>query len=80
MTYLLSIEPKNGETFVHPFHLGTDLKVAKLEAEDRFRGRNRSGLHTRTVALIDADTKKIVDVFDGWWSSEYPLFWDQEGR
>jgi hypothetical protein len=70
MTYILSIEPKGERAFQEKFHLGTDLKIAKDEAEKRFHGRNAFGMATTSVALINADTRKLVDVFDGEWSSE----------
>ncbi|UVD36656.1 hypothetical protein RCXUPER_238 [Rhodobacter phage RcXuper] len=67
MTFLLSIEPTEGETFVEKFHLGTDERIARKEAETRFHGRNRAGMATRTVALINAETRRVFDVFDGYW-------------
>jgi len=64
--FTLSIEPTEGRAFQHGFHLGTIETIARREAEDRFNGRNASGLYTRTVALIRDG--RIVDVFDGSWS------------
>lgn len=66
--FILSIEPVDGPSFRHGFHLGTVLAIARAEAEARFHGRNNAGLHTRTVALIDG--RRIVDVYDGEWASE----------
>ena len=66
--YLLSIEPTGGKSYVDGFHLGTDLKVAKQIAEERFHGRNKMGLWTASVALLSADTRRIVGIFDGEWS------------
>ncbi len=66
-TIMLSIEPTDGQTFVEKFHLGTDIAVAKKIAEERFHGRNKFGMWTRTVALID-DKRKIISVYDGEWS------------
>lgn len=70
MTYLLSIEPRGERAFIEKFHLGTDEKIARKEAETRFHGRNRAGMATATVALVDAETRKLVDVYDGEWNSE----------
>ncbi len=71
-TFCLSIEPVDGATFQHGFHLGTDLKLAKQIAEEKFNARNKHGMPTRTVALILSG--KIVDVFDGRWASD----WDED--
>lgn len=65
--FTLSIEPTDGAAFQHGYHLGTDEAVARSIAVERFNGRNAYGLHTRTVALMRAG--RIVDVFDGVWSS-----------
>ena len=65
--FTLSIEPTDGAAFQHGFHLGSDERVARGIAVERFNGRNAYGLHTRTVALIRAG--RIFDVFDGAWSS-----------
>lgn len=76
--YTLSIEPIDGKTFLHGFHLGTDLRLAKQIAEEKFRARNSSPVEkdldgrtmkTRTVALKQGG--KLVDVFDGEWASEW---------
>jgi len=71
-TYQLSIEPVDGATFRHNFHLGTDFRVACNVAVDIFHNRKwwpRVGNVTvRTVALILND--KVVDVFDGEWASD----------
>lgn len=68
MPYVLSIEPIDGETFKHGFHLGTDLDIAKKFAAEMFHARNREGWHTRTVALLSDN--KIVDVYDGTWRND----------
>jgi hypothetical protein len=75
LPYVLSIEPVEGETFQHGFHLGTGLALAKLIAEERFRGRNNYGMPTRTVALIQGS--KVIDCFDGrGWSSDIDCWED----
>ena len=72
--YCLSIEPTEGATFQHGFHLGTDLRLAKQIAEEKFRARNSHNMPTRTVALIQKG--KLVDCYDGRsWSSE--LTWEE---
>lgn len=57
-TLTLSIEPQEGPSFQHGFHLGTDFTVAKVIAEEVFTQHD-----AKTVALKRAG--KIVDVFDG---------------
>lgn len=79
-TYVLSIEPIQGRAFIWPFHLGTDIALAKKLAEEKFAARNASPLAhdtdghvmaTRTVALFLSN--RIVDVYDGRWLSEVKL-------
>lgn len=65
--FTLSIEATDGVAFQHGFHLGTYERVARSIAVERFTGRNAYGLATRTVALMRDG--RIVDVFDGVWSS-----------
>lgn len=78
--YCLSIEPIDGKTFRHGFHLGTDLVVAKKIAAEKYHQRNEAAktratdlnghcMWTRTVALFFGN--KMVDVYDGQWSSEW---------
>jgi len=70
--YCLSIEPTEGASFQHGFHLGTDLRLAMQIAAEKFHSRNAHGMPTRTVALMQSG--KLVDCFDGrTWSSEYDL-------
>lgn len=70
-TFTLSIEPVGAATFQHGFHLGTDINLAKRIAEEKFNARNEHGMPTRTVALFLAG--KMVDVFDGRWSSDFDI-------
>jgi hypothetical protein len=65
----LSVEPVEGATFVHGFHLGTQESVARMMAAELFFARNAAAKWTRTVALIR--NGKMIDCFDGHWSSEY---------
>ncbi len=61
--FILSIEPFDGAVYRHPYHLGTIEMVACQIAEEIFAARR----NIRTIALIR--DRKIVDVFDGKWSS-----------
>lgn len=63
--FTLSIEPVQGKSFIHGFHLGTVEGVARQCAAEQFHGRNRNGAFTRTVALIRDN--KLVGVYDGEW-------------
>ena len=65
MTFTLSIEDTAGHSFQHGFHLGTDERLARQIAEEKFNARIKHGLPVVTVALIH--DRKIVDVFDGTW-------------
>lgn len=66
--FVLSIEPVEGETYQHGYHLGTDVALARKIAAEEFHRLNATGTWTRTVGLIrDA---KLVDVYDGAWSSQ----------
>ena len=67
-TFSLSIEPVIGKSFQYGFHLGTDEKLARQIAEEKFlpatrpacsRGRSRSFAKAR-----------LVDCFYGQWQSE----------
>jgi hypothetical protein len=69
--FTLSIEPTNDPAFQHGYHLGTDERVARGIAVERFIGRNAYGLATRTVALMRGG--RIIDVFDGVWSSAFGM-------
>jgi hypothetical protein len=79
VTFTLSIEPVDGASFVHGFHLGTIETIARDCARKIFSDRNMASnfykrdlnnhvMATRTVALIRHG--KIFDVYDGQWSSE----------
>ena len=66
--FILSIETTAGQTFQHGYHLGTDERLARQIAEEKFHMRVAARIPTVTVALMRAG--KIVDVFDGEWQSE----------
>jgi hypothetical protein len=65
--FVLSIEPTGKPSVQYGFHLGTDERVARQIAEEIFHKRVTYG-PICTVALIR--DRKIVDVYDGAWSSE----------
>lgn len=64
--FILSIEPTGGKAFIHGFHLGTDERLARQIAVEKFNARNAAGMWTTTVALIRG--RKLVAVYDGTWS------------
>ena len=76
MSYLISIEPVIGPSFLHGSR--EELKEATAEAERVFLF---SKVKPRTVAVIEVISKrkrkrKIVDVFDGQWLSSHD-WWDE---
>lgn len=66
-TFILSIEPTEGETYQYGFHLGTIESTARDCAIDIFKNYSRKGIRPRTVALR---RDGFFDVYDGTWSSE----------
>ena len=67
--FTLSIEDVAGHSFQYGFHLGTDEKLARQIAEEKFRGRVQFGLPVVTVALFCG--AKMVDCFLGdCWQSQ----------
>ena len=66
--FILSIETVEGKSFVHGFHLGTDERLARQIAEEKFRARVADNLPVVTVAIVR--NYKMVDCFDGrdWFS------------
>lgn len=66
--FVLSIETIAGKAFVHGFYLGTDERLARRIAEERFHGRIANNLPVVTVALMR--DHRIYDVYDGRWHSE----------
>jgi len=70
--FLLSIEPTEGTSFIHSFHLGTDERLAREIAIDIFKNRKwwpRVGyISVRTVALYR--NGKMIDVYDGEWTTD----------
>ena len=74
--FTLSVEPVEGETYQHPFHLGTQWELARTIAEERFRATNHHRGLAKTVALKREG--KIFDVFDGEWASDRAnRMWDE---
>jgi hypothetical protein len=65
---LLSIEPVDGDVYIHGFNLGTDVAVARGVASAMFASRNSTGTPTRTVALLLRG--HVIDCYDGMWASD----------
>ena len=67
-TYEMTIEPMEGGPAVrHGFHLGTDERLARDLVVERLR--HGVAPVARTVGLWLGN--RLVDVFDGQWTSEY---------
>ena len=64
-TFVLSIEDVAGHSFQYGFHLGTDERLARQIAEEKFNARVANNMPVVTVALMRAG--KMVDCFDGVW-------------
>lgn len=84
--FILSIETNKG-TFQWSFHLGTDPRIAREMAEERFHNppehlKGMGATCVVTVALmLDG---RIFDIYDGEWSSQKDYFpedgsWAAEG-
>jgi hypothetical protein len=69
--YRISIEPFEKPTFT-PIDLVTGTATARQMAEDAWQERIVDGKSTVTIAIIDVDTNKVADVYDGkeWWSQQ----------
>jgi hypothetical protein len=65
---LLSVEPVDGDVYIHGFNLGTDVAVARGIAAEMFDSRNITGMPTRTVALLIGG--HVIDYYDGTWASD----------
>lgn len=63
MPYVLSIEYPDGSVKQHGFHLGTDLRLAKQIAEERF-----DAAKAKSVALIRNGEKTRYFDFRREWS------------
>lgn len=66
--FVLSIEDVAGHSFQHGYHFGTDEKLARQLAEEKFHARVKCGMPVVTVALLRGN--KFIDCFDGVWQSE----------
>lgn len=64
-TFTLSIEDVAGHSFQYGFHLGTDERLARKIAEEKFNARVANNMPVVTIALMRAG--KMVDCFDGQW-------------
>ena len=60
--FTLSIEPTEGKSYLHPFHLGTDGAIAREFAREVWTRVNKER-GCVTVALIREG--KLYDVWDG---------------
>jgi hypothetical protein len=63
--FTLSIETTAGQSFQHGFHLGTDERLARQIAEEKFHARANNSLPVVTVALMR--NGKVVDCYGGYW-------------
>jgi len=67
--FVLSIEDVAGHSFQYGYHLGTDEKLARQLAEEKFHARVKFGMPVVTVALFRG--AKMVDCFLGdCWQSQ----------
>ena len=75
LNYLISIEPHVGETTTYDLGSGSDLVGAKLDAEAIF-----ARMQPRSVAIVTGmgRARKVVDTFDGGWSSEQVWDWEDD--
>lgn len=69
--FTLSIETTAGQSYQHGFHLGTDERLARQIAEERFHARIKHGYPTVTVALMREG--KMVDCYGGRWFGQQSL-------
>jgi len=63
--FVLSIEVEPGRAVQHGFHLGTDERLARELAEERYHARIAHGLPVVTVALMRGG--RMVDCYGGRW-------------
>lgn len=76
LPYLLSTETQPLVSERDGFHLGTDFRIARDLARERWHGRHNAGMPVVTTAVLDAKGR-VMDVYDGdRWSSEYADSWD----
>lgn len=62
--YCLFIEPYSGNTYQYGYHLGTDLRVAKIIAQERYFANSEI---VRSVSLVLSG--KTIDTFNGNWNN-----------
>ncbi len=65
----LSIETAPGHCVQHGFHLGTDERLARQIAEEKFNARRNHNIPVVTVAILRAG--RMIDWYDGKWGSQY---------
>ena len=67
--FTMSIEDKEGHSYQHGFHLGSQEALARSLVQSQFHDRRKARLPTVTIALMREG--KIIDVFYGdKWQSE----------
>lgn len=64
---ILHINTALGRSYTERFHMGSDMAIAKDEAEKRFHGRRNFGLPCESIAVKNAETKEILCTYDGEW-------------
>jgi hypothetical protein len=68
-TIILSIEDKPGHSYMHGFHLGTDLRLARQITEEMFHARVKNEMPVVTMAIFAGN--KMLDCYMGdKWMSE----------
>lgn len=72
--FTLSIEETHGKSVQYGFHLGTDEKLARKIAEEKFHARVKYNIPVVTVALMR--NKKMIDCYNGKWASEDYTAWE----
>ncbi len=66
MTFTMSIEPLEGSTYQHGFHLGTIEGVARQVVESHWK----AGVVERFRSLGLIRGGNLFDVFDGEWAND----------
>lgn len=74
--YYASVEVSQGMTYQHPYHLGTDLRMARHCCEAIYYNRIDSGKPVVSIGLMLSG--KLIDTFDGVWFEEAIANWEPE--
>ena len=67
--FTLSIETTVGNCHQYGFHIGTDEKLARQTAKEKFHARRKHDLPVVSVGLMRLG--RIIDWYDGDWGSRY---------